>query len=163
MILGTLRGASLKVNQRYLRGRQRFPLKQLTRPLSKAATIFEELQLSAGRRENEARRQASWISSETWKLIDSRVAMRHLEGHDRAAIRRLTRSIQASLKAERKRRVTVAGEKVEALLAQEHPDLQGAWNALKGWYWEASDWAPPPSRDTLQKVTAERFDLYMLL
>jgi hypothetical protein len=73
--------------------------------------------------------------------------MRRLEGHDRAAIRRLTRRIQTSLKADRKRRVTVAGEKVEALLAQEHPDLQGAWNALKGWYREASDWAPPAKGD----------------
>jgi hypothetical protein len=102
MILGTLRGASLKVNKSYLRGRQRFPLK-LTRLLSKAAAIFEELQLSVERRVNDARRQVSWISSETWKLIDSRVAMRRLEGHDRAAIRRLTRRIQDSLEADRKR------------------------------------------------------------
>jgi hypothetical protein len=48
--------------------------------------------------------------------------------------------------------VTIAGEMVEALLAQEHPDLQGAWNALKGWYREASDRAPPPSQDILEKV-----------
>ena len=78
--------------------------------------------------------------------------MRRLEGHDWAAIRRLTRSIQASLKVDQTQQVTIAGEMVEALLAQEHPDLQGAWNALKGWYREASDRAPPPSQDILEKV-----------
>jgi hypothetical protein len=160
MILGTLSSASLKVNRKYLRGRQRCPLKVSERPLNKAAAVFEELQLSVERKECAVRRQVSWISSETWKMIDSRVAMRRLEGHDRAAIRRLTRRIQASLKVDRKRRVTIAGEKVEALLAQETPDLQGAWNALKGWYREAGDRAPPPSRDTLEKVTKERIDLY---
>jgi hypothetical protein len=51
MILGVLRGAPLKVNQRYLRGRQRFPIRNLTRPLNKAATVFEELKLSVERGE----------------------------------------------------------------------------------------------------------------
>ena len=102
------------------------------------------------------------MRSETAGLLDfvrnleidrlSRVAICRLEGHDRAAIRRLTRRIQASLKVDRKRRVTIAGEKVEALLAQETPDLQGAWNALKGWYREAGDRAPPPSRDTKPRL-----------
>jgi hypothetical protein len=71
MILGTLNSATLKVNQTYLRGRQKCPLKVSERPLNKAVAIFEELQLSVERKECAVRRQVSWISSETWKLIDS--------------------------------------------------------------------------------------------
>eukprot|EP00978_Attheya_sp_CCMP212_P011677 scaffold28947_cov48-Attheya_sp.AAC.3 len=115
---------------------------------------------SCGARIQVSRRASSWISDESWKLIDTRLAFRRAFGHDQAAIRRLTRQIQASLQADRKIRVEKAGDNVEALLQKEPPDLQGAWNALKGWYRVVGDRAPPPSWDTLEKVTAEREDLY---
>eukprot|EP00978_Attheya_sp_CCMP212_P010591 scaffold25751_cov57-Attheya_sp.AAC.4 len=56
------------------------------------------------------------------------------------------------MNADRTRRVEIAGANVEALLQKDPPDLQVAWNAL--------DRAPPPSRDTLEKVTAERIALF---
>ena len=31
---------------------------------------------------------------------------------------------------------------------------------MKGWYWSALDRAPPPTRVTLEQITAERVDLY---
>eukprot|EP00978_Attheya_sp_CCMP212_P016905 scaffold44614_cov73-Attheya_sp.AAC.2 len=67
----------------------------------------------------------------------------------------------ASINANRTcRRVEIAGASVEALMQKGPPDLQGAWNALKGWYREAGDRVPLPSRDTLEKVTTERIALY---
>jgi hypothetical protein len=161
MVLGTIRSAKLKENRVYLRGRRKFPLETPTvRPMTQADCLFEDLRSSVERPENQVSRRASWISDESWKLIDTRLALRREAGHDQAAIRRLTRRIQASLKADRKSRVEKAGANVEALLQKEPSDLQGAWNALKGWYRVAGDRAPPPSRDTLEKVTAEREDLY---
>jgi hypothetical protein len=145
----------------YLRGRRKFPLEPPTaRPMTQADCLFEELRSSVERPTIQVSRRASWISDESWKLIDTRLALRRAVGHDQAAIRRLTRRIQASLQADRKLRVEKAGDNVEALLQKEPPDLQGAWNALKGWYRVAGDRAPPPSWDTLEKVTAEREDLY---
>ena len=35
-----------------------------------------------------------------------------------------------------------------------------AWRRLKGWYKAAVNRAPPPSRATLERITAERVDLY---
>eukprot|EP00978_Attheya_sp_CCMP212_P028132 scaffold96327_cov32-Attheya_sp.AAC.1 len=64
------------------------------------------------------------------------------------------------MNADRTRRVEIAGANVEALLQKDPPDLQGAWNAIKSWYREAGDRASPPSRDTLEKVTAESIALY---
>jgi hypothetical protein len=93
-------------------------------------------------------------------LVDTRTALRRDVLHDRAAIRCLNRAVKASLKADRKRRVEVAGNKVESFLKADPPDLQAAWNAMKGWYQEAGDRAPPPARSTLKKVTTERADLH---
>ena len=39
--------------------------------------------------------------------------------------------------------------------------LWGAWQRLKGWYNAAFDRAPPPSRATIERITAERADLYI--
>ena len=35
-----------------------------------------------------------------------------------------------------------------------------AWQRLKGWYKAAVDCAPPPARSTLERITAERVNLY---
>eukprot|EP00978_Attheya_sp_CCMP212_P038675 scaffold193952_cov24-Attheya_sp.AAC.1 len=94
-------------------------------------------------------------------MIDFCVALRCLDDHDRAAISRcLIRSIQAGLKADRKQRVMIAGSTVESFLAADPPQLQEAWNVLKGWYREAGNRTPPPLRSTLEKVTEERKALY---
>jgi hypothetical protein len=103
---------------------------------------------------------ASWISAETWGLVDTRMVLRREVNHDRAAIRCLNRAVKASLKADRKHHVEVAGDKVESFLMADPPDLQAAWNPMKGWYREAGDRAPPPARSTLEKVTTERVALY---
>ena len=40
------------------------------------------------------------------------------------------------------------------------PFHREAWHCIKGWYKDAVDRAPPPTRDTLERTTAERVDLY---
>ena len=73
---------------------------------------------------------------------------------------RLSRSITASLKGERRRIVETAGEELEALLGADPPMPREAWQRLKGWYKAVVDRAPPPARATLEWITAERVDLY---
>ena len=57
-------------------------------------------------------------------------------------------------------RVEIAGEEVETLLGADPPNLKEAWGRLKGWYKAAVNRAPPPARATLERITAERVDLY---
>ena len=78
----------------------------------------------------------------------------------RARIRRLGRAIRASLKRGRKRRVEAAGTDVEALLGGDPPNSKEAWRRMKGWYKAAVNRAPPPARATLERITAERVELY---
>ena len=69
---------------------------------------------------------------------------------------RLSLEIAASLKGDRKRRVEIAGEEVEMLLGADPPNPKETWRLLKGWYKAAVDRAPPPARDTIKRITAER-------
>ena len=77
-----------------------------------------------------------------------------------ARIRRLGRAIRASLQGGRKRRVETAGQKVETLLEEDPLNPKEAWRRLKGWYKSTVNRSPPPARATLERVTAERVDLY---
>ena len=79
---------------------------------------------------------------------------------DQALIRRLGRAIRASLKIDRKRRAEDAGAEVEALLVSDPPLHREAWHRIKGWYKAAFNRAPPPARVTLERIMAERVELY---
>ena len=77
-----------------------------------------------------------------------------------ARIRRLSRAIAARLKGDIKRRVETAGAEVETLLGADPPNPREAWRRLKGWYKAAVKCVPPPAGATLERITAERVDLY---
>ena len=49
---------------------------------------------------------------------------------------------------------------VESLLGGDQPNPKEAWRWLKGWYKAAVNRAPPPARATLERIMAERLDLY---
>ena len=95
----------------------------------------------------------------TWRLVDERFSARRKTKYQ-SRIRRLSRAIAASLKGDRKRRVETVGEEVETLLGADPPVPREAWRRLKGWYKVLFDRAPPPARATLERITAERVDLY---
>ena len=105
------------------------------------------------------RHKNAWISEETWRLVDERVSARRGTGA-RMRIRRLGRAIRASLQGDRKRRVETVGQDVETILGEDPPNPKEAWRRLKGWYKAAVNRAPPPARATLERITAERVDLY---
>ena len=50
---------------------------------------------------------------------------------------------------------------MEKLLGTDPPLHQEYWHRLKGWYWAAVNRAPPPTRVTPERITAERVDLYI--
>ena len=75
-------------------------------------------------------------------------------------IRRLGCTIRTSLQGDSKRRVETAGQDVESLLGGDPPNPKEVWRRLKGWYKAAVNRAPPPARATLERITAERVDLY---
>ena len=101
----------------------------------------------------------AWISKETWRLVDERVAIRR-KPRAKMGMRRLGREIQKSLKGDRKRRVEEAGTVIEGMLKEDPPDAKGAWRRMKGWYRAAVTRGPLPARATLERITADQTELY---
>ena len=95
-----------------------------------------------------------------WRLVDERVSAHRYPEKDQALIRRLGRAIKASLETNRRRRAEEAREEVEVQVGADRPLIQEAWHRIKGWYKAAVDRTPPPTRVTLERITAERVSLY---
>ena len=96
----------------------------------------------------------------TWRLVNERVSTRRDLEKDWDLIWRLGRAIRASLRTDRKRQTEEVGEEVEALLGPDPPLYREAWHRIKVWYKAAVDHAQPPARVTLERITAERVELY---
>ena len=121
--------------------------------------IFADLWRAVPKPPARDRHKNAWILEGAWRLVVERVSARGGAGvHTR--IRRLGRAIQASLQGDRKRRVEAVGQEVEALLGEDPPKPKEAWRRLKGWYKAAVNQALPPARATLERITAERVNLY---
>ena len=101
----------------------------------------------------------AWISDETWRIADERVSARR-GTRVRARLRRLGQAVRASLKGYRRWRVEDVGKDVEALLGEDPPNAKEAWRRMKGWCKAAANRGPPPARATLERITAERVELY---
>jgi len=123
---------------------------------SQIDAVFQELkdQVTPPVRTNRAK--TSWISDDTWKLVDSRAAMRR--DMDRSAYRQLHREVKASVTRDRVRRTEAAAEDIGKKLDDE--DVQGAWGRLKAWYKHAGDRPCAPSRVDLKAVSDEYQALY---
>ena len=158
MVLGCLHSAPEREHARYLLGRKQLPLRPPSEPMREDG-IFASLRRAVPKPHTRDRRNNGWISEDTWRLVDERVSARR-KTRDQLRIRRLSRAIAASLKGDRRRRVETAAEEVKALLGADPPMPWEAWKRLKGCYKSAVDRALPPARATLERITAERVDLY---
>ena len=148
MVMGLLRGGTVREHLSYIAGRRRLPLKPPKRP-TREDSLFGDLRQAVPKPQPQEQHQNAWISEETWKLVDERVTMRW-KARSRTGMRRLGRSIQASLKGDR------TGLAVDSLLKEDSPNAKEAWRRMKGWYQAAAKRGPPPARAMLERITAER-------
>jgi hypothetical protein len=77
MVMGTIASRPKRENKSYSRSRKSFPLKRnKITPINKADSIFDEIKAFVEKDACTTRRWLSWISPETWKLVDSRAELR---------------------------------------------------------------------------------------
>ena len=143
---------------RYIAGRRRLPLTPPKRP-TREDSLLGDLRRAVPKPQPRDQHRHAWISKETWKLVDERVTMRR-KPRARTGMRRLGKAIQVSLKGDWRWRVEEAGSAVEALLKEDPPNAKEVWRRMKGWYQAAAKRGPPPARATLERITAERTELY---
>ena len=135
IVVGYLRGVSTREHYRYLGSRTRL---QLRPPQYETRTwaekLFTVLRRAVPKPDTRTACHNSWISLETWRLIDERVSTRRDPGRDHRRLRRLGRTIKESLKEDRRRRVTTTGEEVESLLTRDPPLPHEYLRRMRGWY-----------------------------
>ena len=122
MIVGSLHGASPREQSNYLGSRTRLPLRPPIRQTRmQADELFDNLWWAVPKLDKRLARHNSWISAETWRLVNKRVSTRREPGRDQRRLRRFWRAIRDSLKEDRRQRVNTEGEAVESLLTGDPP------------------------------------------
>ena len=143
MVMGLLRGGTVREHIRYIAGRRRIPLKPPKRP-TREDSLFRDLRRAVPKPQPREQHRNAWISEETWRLVDERVTMRR-KARARIGMRRLGRAIQANLKGDRRRRVEEVVSALETLLKEDPTKAKEAWRRVKGWYQAAAKRGPPPA------------------
>jgi hypothetical protein len=99
-----------------------------------------------------------WISEETWRLIAHRAMLRHTGCLCCTGGHCLCRQIGISLCKDRAERTSRVGAAIESELGM--GNVHEAFCHLKGWYRAATDTQAKPCRQTLDRQTTDRVDLY---
>ena len=162
MVMGCLISAPLRERAKYLGGRKRLPLRPPT-ALTREDRIFAALRRLFPKPQARGARENVWILGGTWRILNERVSARRDPEKFQSLIRRLGREITARLKGYRRRRAEEAKAEVETLLGSYPPIHREAWLRLNWCYQAAVDRAPPPTQVTLERITAERVNLYSYL
>ena len=111
MVLACFPGAPLAKTKRYQGGRRRWPVAPPVAP-SRVDTLFAALRIAVPKTAPREARRNDWISAETWRLVDERVATRRNLRACQVERRTLGRRIRRSLAEDRKRRTEEAGAAV---------------------------------------------------
>ena len=160
MVLGFLTSASLLEHKIYIGGRKRWSMRPPTKP-TRVYKFFVALRRAVPKSQQCAARRNTWISEETWRIVDERVSAHRDPRKGKVLKRKLGRAVKAILAAYQKRRADEAVTEVEALVGADPPLIQEAWYRIQGCYKAAVDRAPSPARVTLERITAERVALYI--
>jgi hypothetical protein len=159
MVMGNIASRPKRENKSYSRSRKSFPLKRnKITPINKDDSIFDEIKSFVEKDAPNTRRWSSWISPETWKLVDSRAALRRHGKTQCAEGRKLSRNISKGIKADRNIRTQKAGESIDILL--ETGNLKGAWRSLQAWYKHVSGKGSKPFRVDLEATSVDFQALY---
>ena len=168
------------MHSRYLRQRRRFPV-VLSRPLSYADQLLEDLKVHRKPPDPQRQRDRSWISFQTWQVIDRRVSLRRLAlfsshppfcGEKRSwsvameqdispldrEIHKLGREKRRLLRRDRRRRAT--GVSLLACSYLEAGDIRNAYDVIRGWYRKRGGHTPKPTIHDLDQVSKEYARLY---
>ena len=156
MLVGILRTESKRQHQRYVRTRTRFSNQIRTEDKSRADHLMEELaELIEGTPSIDSRK-ASWISDESWKLINAKAEARRC-GNAQVA-RSLKRLLRKSLQADRKSRIDKVANEVDSLLKD--AKVQEAYGILRSWYRDKPGHVAKPTIQDEQKTRKEYESLF---
>ncbi len=145
----------------YRQRMQRFPISLPCGPQKQLNAEYEELQRDVVRPPLRERPANSWITTETWKLVNHHAMLRRKGMLSQTAACGLGRQVKAQLAADRLERAKNTALTIEGCLAV--GDFVEAWRNLNGWYHSVEDRAPKACLETLASQTVERVELYTVV
>lgn len=157
-VVGVLSARPQREHRQYITGRKKFPLKVARGERNDADRLLKGIHSGAGDRPPVREREQSWISYETWRLVDQRAQGRREGTLSGREFRIISSPIRRSLQRDRKRRIIAAGVAIQAAL--DGNDLKGAWDLMKRWYRHASGRSQKPSRLDMQELERVYSTLY---
>ena len=159
MILAVLQGEGALCNRCYQQGKTLWPIHpKAAQPHTKGEAAFTDLKGEITRTTRLTKVRASWISHETWRLVNRRAALQRAHWSIAREVRQARQSFQTSLWGDRQRQAREAGEAIEAFLASDQK--QEAYKRITSWYRKASGGQAPLLREHLDIIMTERADLY---
>jgi hypothetical protein len=139
------------IHKRYTTCRRQLPDFPLQYPLSENDVRFQHLKKYKNEIEElPKQREKSWISRQTWKLIDKRVyAVRRQMSDD--LIHDYGKEIRKSLRMDRRQRAYRISMQIEQKMTA--GNMKGAYDLLRGWYRDCGGGKPPrPTRKDLDMI-----------
>jgi hypothetical protein len=147
----------LYIHRDYINNRNSLPRFPLQRPLSENDVRFQNLKKHKGIPDPKTQRDRSWISKETWELIDKRLfAVRWR--HPTENIHALSKAIKKSLTTDRRRRAEKVGREIEQKYVS--GNVHGAYNLLRGWYRKLGTKPPKPTRKDINLIRSQFLNIY---
>jgi hypothetical protein len=143
-------------HRNYVSKRTKFPITSPINQQNKADEILKELMetvKSADVQKQSEDRKTSWISDETWQLIDQKASARKSGNDERA--KEIAKELRRSLNRDRQRRMDKVAEEIESYLTADNP--KEAYRKLQGWYKQRSGRPPKPTyRD--EEITRKEYE-----
>ena len=140
-----------------MRKRTRFPINIPPNERNPADVILEELSEAIKKPiPKEQDRSRSWISTETWRLIDMKVDARRVGNGDR--VQELKKRVHRGLKKDRQARSDKVAEEIETLLLEDQ--VKKAYGVLSGWYKDVTGRAPKPTFRDEEETRSEYQKLF---
>ena len=157
MLFSEVRLGSVCHHCRYARTRKVFPCRRLiAADISDVDILHAELAEQAEKKGFTNGWENSWISGDTWNLIDWRTDARRLG--QSTLVRELGRAIRSSLNKDHKARTARVATVIEQHLTK--GDIWEAFGALKGWYRDAGPRPTLPSQEAIDTTRVEYEQLY---
>ena len=92
--------------------------------------------------------------------MDARVTLNRPPTHDQARTIILVQGIKALLHGDIQGRAAETGAAVEYLLASNTTLVKEAWQRMRVWYTDETNWTPNPAHISITNMKTEKVDLY---
>jgi hypothetical protein len=144
--------------KKYRRKRQKLPLSRPLGPKDTDTTAFDALAAKCINPKPTWKQWKDWMTEGTWRLIAKRASLMQSSCIWQDAARRMRCEIKVAIKAGKQKLTAEVGDLIIAELVK--GDVKEAFQHLKGWYWKATEMQARLCRQTMERQTDKREELY---